>query len=348
MKKFPYVLFLFVIWVFCISSAPAMAETLMTRSFPLPEHGTLKLIVPDSWNADVQSKGNLPPTIRFSPKSGSSFSVLLTPLWPANKSVTPPDAAKLKQGAQRSLDALKTQAVEQDLQLVELRGSQGPGYYFSLTDRDPKPNEFKLLTQGVIRISDLTTTFTILTNDGQRNVTEDALAMIKGAVHVTTESTGQPSGGIQSDNGKYRISKESDLYLEFPSSDFKIKIERHKPERKLDYYMLTSESRKLNVSFTIEPATKCLSSSECRDLSLNNPEYLNPRNLKKYHKNGFEIAEFECKLRVEQLTLDQMNLLGHIVSGGYWIDMHISKVKFNALDKQMFEDFVKSIYLYMK
>jgi hypothetical protein len=75
----------------------------------------------------------------------------------------------------------------------------------------------------------------------------------------------------------------------------------------------------------------------------------NPKNIRKYERNGFEIVEFELRgLKVQQFTIDQLNLSGHVVSGGYWVDMHISKVQFQDSDKKLFEDFVSSLYLHRK
>jgi hypothetical protein len=64
---------------------------------------------------------------------------------------------------------------------VEFQGRSGPGFYFSATDRAPKPGEYKFLTQGIVRVGELSVTFTILTNDGQEAVVKQALEALKGA-----------------------------------------------------------------------------------------------------------------------------------------------------------------------
>ena len=40
------------------------------------------------------------------------------------------------------------------------------------------------MTQGMLKVSDLVVTFTILTNDGQEQVPRDALSMLTSAVHI--------------------------------------------------------------------------------------------------------------------------------------------------------------------
>jgi hypothetical protein len=53
-----------------------------------------------------------------------------------------------------------------------------------VTDKAPNPGEYKYLTQGMLRVSELVVSFSILTNDGQEQVREDALALLKSAVHL--------------------------------------------------------------------------------------------------------------------------------------------------------------------
>ena len=63
-------------------------------------------------------------------------------------------------------------------------GASGPGYYFTATDRAPKAGEYKYLLQGMVKVSELVVTFTILTNAGQEPIAHQALSMIKSAVHL--------------------------------------------------------------------------------------------------------------------------------------------------------------------
>jgi hypothetical protein len=163
----------------------AFAEERGTRRYALPDHGSLRLAVPVSWRDEIRQPPNrLPPTIAFTPKSGAGFQVLLTTLWQTTSDVPPRSAESLRQSMQQALDQVKSQAVEQTIPIMELKGSAGPGYYFSATDRAPGPGEFKHMTQGIVRVGDLTVTFTILTNDGGQGVVSDALAMLGGAIHA--------------------------------------------------------------------------------------------------------------------------------------------------------------------
>ena len=84
---------------------------------------------------------------------------------------------------------IKSQAVEETLKIVELKGSSGRGYYFSATDKAPKPGEYKFMTQGILLVGELTVTFTILTNDNQKDTVNDALTMLRTATHLKDKGT---------------------------------------------------------------------------------------------------------------------------------------------------------------
>lgn len=100
-----------------------------------------------------------------------------------------PNAERIRTQVKRAAEHARPQAVEHDINLKELKGASGIGYYFFATDRAPKPDEYKYMTQGMILVGDIALAFTILTNDGQDNVIADALSMLKNAVHVKGGAT---------------------------------------------------------------------------------------------------------------------------------------------------------------
>ena len=155
------------------------------KKFALPERGFLQMSVPPNWDDQIrQPPQALPPTIAFRARQGKPFEVLVTPIWRARPDIPVSTKDTIRQRVERAADDVKSQAVEKSIRLVEFSGSSGPGFYFSATDRAPKPGEYKFVTQGMLKVSDLVVTFTILTNDGQEQVMRDALSMLKSAVHV--------------------------------------------------------------------------------------------------------------------------------------------------------------------
>jgi hypothetical protein len=169
----------------CAAGVALGADATAPKKYALPAHGSLQLNVPAAWADEVRSPpGGVPPTILFRARSGRAFEVLVTPIWRSRPDI--PEATKetIRQSVQRAADDAKADAVEETIPVRELAGAKGPGYYFAATDKAPKPGEYKYLTQGMVKLGDLTVTFTILTNDGQRQVVKDALEMVKSAAQL--------------------------------------------------------------------------------------------------------------------------------------------------------------------
>ena len=165
------------------TSAVAQPSGISERRFTLPDHGYLVIQVPRDWkDQNGQPPNRLPPTIAFGPGSGKPFRVLMTAIWPATKDRPPQSPDQVRATVERSAQGAKPQAVERDLHILEFQGRSGPGFYFSATDRAPKPGEYKFLTQGIVRVGELSVTFTILTNEGQELVVKQALDALKSAV----------------------------------------------------------------------------------------------------------------------------------------------------------------------
>ena len=80
-------------------------------------------------------------------------------------------------------ERIRGQTVEQSVEIRRLQGSSGVGFYFVATDQAPQPQEFRFMNQGALQVGDLTVMFTILTNEGQEAVVEEAFAMLRSAVY---------------------------------------------------------------------------------------------------------------------------------------------------------------------
>jgi hypothetical protein len=174
---------------FFLAAAPALAaDKLAPKRYALPEqHGSFNVSAPATWQDEVQQppQQGLPPTILFTPATGKPFQVLLTPIWKPSPDVPTPSKDALRQRVERSAAELKGngERVAGEIKVVEIQGKTGSGYYISATDKAPGPGEFKHLTQGLIMVSELMVTFSVLTNDGQQQVVRDALIMLRGAAH---------------------------------------------------------------------------------------------------------------------------------------------------------------------
>ena len=160
------------------------------RRYPLADRGAIIFVVPDGWREEVRSSGpSLPPTIVYSASSGAAFQVLVTPIWPFKPNIPKPSVEGVRESARRAADSVKSQAVESEIKIEELKGREAFGSYFSVTDRAPKPGEYKYMTQGMLGLADLRVTFTILTNDEKDTIVPRALDMLKGAKRESVGGT---------------------------------------------------------------------------------------------------------------------------------------------------------------
>ena len=193
MKRTLHSMFYALCLLLFVSGSTAAGGEPNVRSYPLPGHGAIEFQVPLQWEDQLrQPPHGLPPTIEFRQKTGSSFKILVTTMWAMNPSVTLPEGDELQKGVQKARDRVISRAVEERIDLLKLKGPTTYGYYFLATDRNPKPDGYKYLTQGDVRSGDLMATFTILTNEGQESVIFEGVTMMKSAFH-RKPSTPSPS-----------------------------------------------------------------------------------------------------------------------------------------------------------
>jgi hypothetical protein len=153
------------------------------ESFQVPKHGEVQLSVPDGWVSKFnQPPGEVPPTISLRPKSGQPFEVMITPYWRRGDDSTVYESALREQTEAAAAEA-QSQAVEKKLTLKEISGTDGHGYYFTATDRAPKPGEYKYMSQGMLKLGSIGLAFTVLTNEGQTDVVESTLRVLSTAEH---------------------------------------------------------------------------------------------------------------------------------------------------------------------
>jgi hypothetical protein len=155
----------------------------------LPGGDELWLAIPAAWNQKFDSpEKNTLPSVWLTQRQGPTFNVLITPL-----AGTPAGAALADENKLRAIvtsaahDAL-AKSVEMTIPIHDLTGPDAHGFYYLATDRAPKPDEWKYLTQGMINIDGAPFAFTILTNEGQGAIAKAALELIRSASYHTRTS----------------------------------------------------------------------------------------------------------------------------------------------------------------
>ncbi len=170
--------------VCCLLFATNVFAGFNEKSYELPGHGVLLMNVPNTWADQIrQPPGGLPPTIQLSQISGEDFVILVTPIWktpnaPANYG----SAEGIKQMVEGAALNASSQAVETNIVVKEVSGSN-VGFYFTATDKAPKPGEYEFLCQGVVGVNEIMVTFTILTHSSDSPAIEQAMKMVSSLQH---------------------------------------------------------------------------------------------------------------------------------------------------------------------
>ena len=169
------------------AQSAAFAQDARPRSYDLPNLDAIELTVPSTWQDSVdQPADGGPPTIEFKPPVDPAFEVYVTPNWPNTPDESVPDTETLREKVRTEAERMSGHMVERNPEIRRLQGASGVGFFFVATDPAPQPEEFRTMNQGLLQVGDLTVMFTILTNEGQEAVVEEALAMLKSAIHRDT------------------------------------------------------------------------------------------------------------------------------------------------------------------
>ncbi|MEW5948914.1 MAG: hypothetical protein AB1711_05825 [Thermodesulfobacteriota bacterium] len=318
----------FVLLLLFFASA-ALADETNSRNYPLPNHGSIQLQVPSGWEDHLtQPPNRLPPTIKFTQKKGSTFSMLITPLWPANENIKLPDGDNLKKSVQKAADKIASRAVEKKISLMELKGPSAQGFYFSVTDSEPKPGDYKYLTQGHIRVGDLMAIFTILTNDGQDSIVSDCLELMKSAKQ-NKEASSSPSESIEIRNlkGVFRLTVPiSRLVITIPKGN--LSLAKNTLGGSADnprYFYFRDEELKLNISGWFEPeqsylGTKVLWENVTREWKRGGlPD---PQNVTFMKIANWDIIVYD--ILHPSGSSSNSHIKAHWLQAGTWIEVHIS------------------------
>src|SRR5262249_17702218 len=120
--------------------------------------------------------------------------------------------------------------------------------------------------------------------------------------------------------------------------------QQYKPDGQSGYSVLIDNVNKMTISVFIEPAVKCKSSRDCRDMvwKAGNPAWKNPKNVALSELGDISYFEFLLP-EIAGKPIRQQNVYAEYVFGNYWIDLHISKVEYRPEEHKLFEDLIRSV-----
>ncbi len=169
------------LWFFLVPAAMSGAVT--PHVYPIADRGSLILQVPSDWTESVRGADTgLPPTITLTGPD-AAVKLLITPIWSLRKDPAFNSPERLEALIADSASRVQPTAVESQLSLNEITTASGKGYYFTATDRSPKPGEFEYMAQGAVPAGGFLLSFTVLTHEKPPGGVAPALAIVRSAKH---------------------------------------------------------------------------------------------------------------------------------------------------------------------
>ncbi|HEY5884981.1 MAG TPA: DUF4019 domain-containing protein [Pyrinomonadaceae bacterium] len=132
--------------------------------------------------------------------------------------------------------------------------------------------------------------------------------------------------------------------LTFRNKHLSVEDRQVKPDGRHGYFLLSDNQNKITISMYVEPADKCKSSKECRDMvwKAGNPTWENPQNVVMGEIGEVSFFEFLMP-SFRGMPVQQQHLYAQFVVDQFWVDMHISKISYQPKDHKLFEEIIKSI-----
>jgi len=157
-------------------------EKTTIKRYPIPDHGVLELNVPASWKTKIHKpQEDMPPTMIFSPATGNDFQVTMMVLWGKKEEPDFNRTERVKTFLEKEGQKLLTRIVETKIVLNEIKGITHTGYYFSVTDKNPEPGEYRYMTRAGIGVGSLLLQVTVLHRVREAGAVNDTLFMLREA-----------------------------------------------------------------------------------------------------------------------------------------------------------------------
>lgn len=310
-----------------VALTTAAADTIR-REHPLSDNTSLILDIPTGWDEDVNYDDEAPILIF---KSKNNFQMQIIPLVVTEDKVV--DNEKLLKGMlEHRWKDYNNKSFDGDLSIKEFQWKNGTGYYFSVS-RTYSPSVDAYVDSVMMKYKSTIISATLLSDDADSKDVDLAFSMLK---NIDIAERGEKDSHIKlTTNG-------ATWSLYFPAENMKLVQERHPYTGQHDYYRYTSP--RLTASFFFEPADKGTSSTDYRENFINETPWVkNPENVKRYDLNGFSNIEFILHPLEDKPDVEQINVSGHLVKDGCWVDMHLSKLPYKQGDEDILTDFINTI-----
>jgi hypothetical protein len=169
--------------------ANASAEDWTNKSTQVVGDGFINFEFPESWGKKpAVITGQSATEIRFGPYGPRRKPVFQVKV----ESVTtlePINEVDIRTIAEAEVANYKSAAAETDIPLNEIAGPKVSGFYFSITDREPKIGEFDYLTLAILRSDNLMIKCYFFSSDGAPDFGADAMQMMRSITYTPPETS---------------------------------------------------------------------------------------------------------------------------------------------------------------
>jgi hypothetical protein len=251
----------------------------------------------------------------------------MTTVWMDPAARKKPTRDSMQEGVRGVAKDALAQAEEKDAPLVELKGKDTSGYYFSVTDKHSsnRGGDYKYMSQGMAGTGPATTVFTLLSRSPDPVERERALRVVASA----TWSDTPPAEVAASESGSVQIEESpAGLRVSVPASRIVMILPKGRLKKvpALDrpgYFYFTDEARSLIVSGWFEPAERFPGIKKFWDDETRNASGHGSPEMQEV--TFTKVGDWDAilyDLRIPEIT--NSNVRAHWVSNGTWIDVHLS------------------------
>jgi hypothetical protein len=161
-----------------------------TLRFPVPCHGEIELRVPKTVAVTFeQPEGETPPAIALVDSVRGAFAAALVVSWPESPEPDFWTPSHLQRELRRESQEYLDQVPGSELEIEQVAPGPNLAYAYSLTDPEPKPDEFTYLRQGVAKVGDLLVTYHIFMHSRDPDPVPMLENIVLHAVHRPPAST---------------------------------------------------------------------------------------------------------------------------------------------------------------
>jgi len=129
-----------------------------------------------TWQLEGAAPKGMPDSVEFHAPDRLQMVTTLTPIGGAPG---PTADEAMKELVTKSARQFEGQAVEKEIKLQRISNGDAHGYFVCVTDKAPKPDEYKFLCQGLVSLRELPINFIVLYNDGGKADAERVLSALK-------------------------------------------------------------------------------------------------------------------------------------------------------------------------